>query len=271
MDIRFSPLPTGVDLHVAFDSGLKMDCRIDPPSGLVAFVDVLPDVFSISNALLSQSLLASQGQGQHVTCAKGCSHCCHQLIAVTDHEALLLAHIVGLLKQDEQLRIVEAFHALTGLLERKGLLAELIACHANAFDEPGRIIDAQRRYWELQTPCPFLHDGACAIYPYRPLLCRQYLVSSPPENCRGSFKTDYLVKRIPLSYDVASAAASFDGLTAKQTRAVPLPAILMVNGLLDAFPRPKSTAKAILTAFLHHLQDNFTRQVAKQLAGGPPP
>lgn len=263
MDIRFNRLPHGYDLNVTFDSGLEADCRINPPDGLVAFVDVLPEVFSLSNALLSQSLAAAQKRGQPVACAKGSNHCCHQLVAVSAHEALLLAHIISLMQPEEKHRILNAFASTVTLLERKALLSEMTASHANAFEDPARIIEAQRRYWQLQIPCPFLESGACSIYAFRPLLCRQYLVSSPPENCALSFLADHLIKRIPISYDLASAAASFDGHAAQPTRAVPLPAILMVNGLLEGFPRPKLPAKTMLTGFLHHVQDNFTRHVVE--------
>jgi hypothetical protein len=31
--------------------------------------------------------------------------------------------------------------------------------------------------------CPFLEDEACSIHADRPLSCREYLVTSPPELC----------------------------------------------------------------------------------------
>ena len=35
---------------------------------------------------------------------------------------------------------------------------------------------------QRQAPCPFLVDGACAVYPMRPLACREYIVFNQP--CR---------------------------------------------------------------------------------------
>jgi Fe-S-cluster containining protein len=34
-------------------------------------------------------------------------------------------------------------------------------------------------------PCPFLEDESCSIHPDRPLVCREYLVTSPAELCAG--------------------------------------------------------------------------------------
>ena len=76
---------------------------------------------------------------------------------------------------------------------------------------------------------------------------------------RGTFMADHLVRKLPLAYDLASAAASFDGLSAQPTRPVPLPALLLVNGLLQRHTPPQTTATAMLTAFLRHTADHFSR------------
>jgi len=40
-------------------------------------------------------------------------------------------------------------------------------------------------YFALRIPCPFLEDESCSIHAERPLVCREYLVTSPPELCAG--------------------------------------------------------------------------------------
>jgi len=39
------------------------------------------------------------------------------------------------------------------------------------------------RYYAMRIPCPFLENESCGIYEDRPLRCREFLVTSPPENC----------------------------------------------------------------------------------------
>jgi Fe-S-cluster containining protein len=39
------------------------------------------------------------------------------------------------------------------------------------------------KYLHLSLACPFLEGGSCSIYADRPLVCREYMVVSPPENC----------------------------------------------------------------------------------------
>jgi hypothetical protein len=38
-------------------------------------------------------------------------------------------------------------------------------------------------YLAAKIPCPFLENESCGIHPIRPLICREYLVTSPPEFC----------------------------------------------------------------------------------------
>ena len=37
--------------------------------------------------------------------------------------------------------------------------------------------ELSRWYSGLDLPCPFLTDGTCAIYPFRPLACREHLAA----------------------------------------------------------------------------------------------
>lgn len=266
MDICIRDAASGKNLRIEFAGGTTGECILDPPDGEVALVDVLPEIYTISNFLIERSLASSKADGKPVTCVKGCNSCCYHLVAMSDHEALLIAHIVSLQDRHDQERIKNAFKSVTNILEKEGLLAELIDVHVNHFEDSPRVIEMQRRYWELQIPCPFLLEGACSIYQFRPMICRQYLASSPRNFCTQSFKADHLVNKIPMHYDVASAIASFNGLSVKPTLAVPLPSILLANGMLDNFPRPKSTAGTIITAFLAHLEENFNRSTPSATA-----
>ena len=38
-------------------------------------------------------------------------------------------------------------------------------------------------YLYQRVACPFLEDESCSIHPIRPLICREYLVTSAPEHC----------------------------------------------------------------------------------------
>lgn len=246
-------------ISISLDEKRSFSCALTPPDGNVTFVDVLPEIYDIYTNVLDASFEESEQKGKPVKCGKGCVSCCHQLITVSVHEALLLAHIVGLLRQEDQQRIRTAFDDSLKRLEDAGLLRELLHSHVNAFENRELVVDAQKRYWALGLACPFLLDDACAIYPYRPFICRQYCVSSDPEYCGQVFQQDHLIERIRLSHDFGSAAASFDGLDVINSRTIPLPAIFLVQGILNCFERPKATAEVMITRFLRHADEHFSR------------
>ena len=63
----------------------------------------------------------------------------------------------------------EAGFAAAGLTERRGRSDR----------------ELSTAYFAMGVPCPFLEDESCSIHPERPLVCREYLVTSPAALCAG--------------------------------------------------------------------------------------
>lgn len=82
-----------------------------------------------------------------LACAAGCAACCHQHVAVAAIEAVAIAGALAAAAPNLRVKALAAAARMTGM------------------DAPTR-----RR---ARMPCPFLAaDGACGIYPVRPLRCR---------------------------------------------------------------------------------------------------
>jgi hypothetical protein len=64
------------------------------------------------------------------------------------------------------------------------------------------------RYFNVGIACPFLDDESCSIHPDRPLACREYLVTSPAENC--SHPAEDNLSPVPLPARVAAAVRNAD-------------------------------------------------------------
>jgi hypothetical protein len=64
------------------------------------------------------------------------------------------------------------------------------------------------QYFRLGIPCPLLEDESCSIYADRPLICRQYIVSSDPVHCTDA--TARNVQRINVPGKLGAAAARWD-------------------------------------------------------------
>ena len=61
-------------------------------------------------------------------------------------------------------------------------------------DDIGPLITA---YFRLGIACPFLESESCSIHRDRPLVCREYLVSSPSEHCADPVRGT--IERVPLA------------------------------------------------------------------------
>lgn len=83
-------------------------------------------------------------------CRKGCGYCCYLMAAPVASE-------------------YEWEHALDGINALPLPLRRTVIERARRFGD-----DPERSGPGGTTACPFLEDGACSIYPYRPAVCRAY-------------------------------------------------------------------------------------------------
>ncbi len=105
----------------------------------------LSEIYAIADELNSFN-------GDNVACRRGCNHCCHIAVALTDVEAQLVGSKIGRMPRP------------AGKLWRN--------YDASAFD------------YGYHNPCTFLRDGECSIYENRPLACRTLLnADSDPLLC----------------------------------------------------------------------------------------
>jgi uncharacterized protein len=78
--------------------------------------------------------------GKFAACARGCGHCCHVSVPITQFEARYMGENLGITPVELQQSVK---HELTE--------------------------------FGSHTPCPFLKQGECSIYEHRPLTCRMHM------------------------------------------------------------------------------------------------
>lgn len=136
----------------------------------VPAADVVPALQGLVNAVVE----AAQA-GKTVSCRKGCGACCRQLVPLSRTEGERLLQLIDALPAERRETLVARFAAAETAIEGAGLK-----------DRAGRTDrELSAAYFALRLPCPFLEDESCSIHPERPLVCREYLVTSPAELCSG--------------------------------------------------------------------------------------
>ncbi len=152
------------------------------PAGPVPATDVVPALQRLVNAVVEAAEKRAQKMGKTISCRKGCGACCRQLVPISRTEGERLLAVVDALPEERRTAIRARFTDAETTLDRAGLRDLLL--------DPGKRAgrterDLSRAYFALGLPCPFLEEESCSIHPERPLVCREYLVTSPAVLCAG--------------------------------------------------------------------------------------
>lgn len=156
--------------------GEPVTVEMTVPAGPCAVEDVLPIVHGLSSLFATRATLRAESEGRSVSCRAGCGACCRQMVPVSIAEARALARLVEAMPEPRRGHVRRRFQAAIAALDAGGVLDRLDA-------DPGDRRAAGRAYFEAGVACPLLEDEACSIHADRPLACREYLVTSPPELC----------------------------------------------------------------------------------------
>ncbi len=149
---------------------LRIVHPITVPSAPVPATDVVPALQGLVNAVV-----AAAEAGKSISCRQGCGACCRQLVPVSRTEGERLLALVETMADERRERLRARFTAAEAILDEAGLS-----------DRAGRSDrELSLAYFALAIPCPFLQDESCSIHADRPLVCREYLVTSPAELCAG--------------------------------------------------------------------------------------
>jgi Fe-S-cluster containining protein len=171
--------------------GQSIKAAVDLPAEPIRPVDLLRVIQGFSDAIVSAT-----AAGQHVTCKKGCSACCYQVIPISETEAIGLVNLIEQMTPDRKAAITARFTDAVKRLKSAGILDRL-SPHALNDTDLRRAVS--KDYFAAGIPCPFLENGSCSIYDDRPLSCREYLAVTPPENCSHPFDGDAQTLAMPRS------------------------------------------------------------------------
>lgn len=185
--------------------------QVQAPREPMRLRDLVPLAHRIANVSIERLIEAERKQRHLISCRKGCSACCKQLIPISAPEAFLIAdHVIGL-DEETRAQYLARIDAIDSEIAAAGLLEELDAIAAG---NPTRdISETAAAYFEKKIPCPFLLNDACSVYNERPLACRAYLVTTPAIWCDAP--TRFPVRTVPkpqiASSVLAAAAAQLTG------------------------------------------------------------
>jgi len=105
-----------------------------------------------------------------IVCARGCNVCCEELVVVYLPEALAVARwLRSAAGAESRARFLEKYPSWR---ERAGDGIEREADLNADWTRREEYERAHKEQWKRRVMCAFNDDGACSIYPVRPMLCR---------------------------------------------------------------------------------------------------
>ena len=174
--------------------GDRFDAHVEVPAGDARPRDLLPAAYVLTEEIVGRGVQRVAQGGAAISCRKGCGACCRQVVPVSQPEARHLSDVVAALPEPRRAAVRARFTAARERLAASGLLPRL--------QWPAELSDEDRQtlavdYFQLGIACPFLEDESCSIYADRPLVCREYLVTTPAVNCARPREAP--VVRVPIA------------------------------------------------------------------------
>lgn len=165
-----------------------LNFEVTVPAKPVKLTRMLPVFHKMTNTMVGLGIDAAKLNGQEVSCKAGCGACCRQPVPITEAEVFQLAALVERMDEPERLAVEQKFDNAVKHFDNIDWFEKVSKCAAAAMD--GQTEEAQKKLVELVhqyftegISCPFLKNDACSIHEWRPMACREYLVTSPAEFC----------------------------------------------------------------------------------------
>ncbi len=167
-----------------------VDLEMTVPARPVTLHRMLPVFQQLTDMFVDASVDLAAKEGRTVSCKAGCGACCRQAVPISEAEVQQIAELVAALPEPRRGQIRARFAAGVARIRATGWFEAMDASVGAVRTEPAESVRQQLtelalQYFHQGVPCPFLEDESCSIHPDRPLACREYLVSSPAENCRA--------------------------------------------------------------------------------------
>jgi Fe-S-cluster containining protein len=175
--------------RIALDiNGTPLEFELTVPAALVKPQRMLPVFQQMTNTFVEFGINAARSEDRSVSCKAGCGACCRQPVPISEVEAYQIAELVASMPEPRKSKVKGRFAEAVRHFEGVGWFEKMDRKAESARSlEPAsaakKLMPVALEYFKEGIPCPFLENESCSIHESRPLACREYLVTSPAENC----------------------------------------------------------------------------------------
>ena len=172
-------IPMSIELKMG-ESLIQLEKEV--PAWPADLQGLLPVFRSITDDLVNIAVGQASADNKTISCKAGCGACCRMAVPVAEPEAFRLRDVVDAMPEPRRSRVQARFAEAMDVFRDTGLLQDMFQSPRTEEDITKIMADLHAYYAKGQA-CPFLEEESCSIYEERPLICRQFLVTSPAKNC----------------------------------------------------------------------------------------
>ena len=167
---------------------MSLNATVRVPAGHTTLTQILPIIRNLENAVVERVGEEAKQAGRSISCRAGCGACCRQMVPVSLFEAEAMTAWIQTLPPEQRAELERRFHRALTALRDAGVIEKILSNEWVLEEE--KTTQLATDYFHAGVACPFLERESCSIHPIRPLSCREYLVTSPPELCRDPSVND---------------------------------------------------------------------------------
>jgi Fe-S-cluster containining protein/SAM-dependent methyltransferase len=185
----------------------SLQTTVSVPAGPMPAKELLPLAQGLADVVVKAAIENVEDTGKQISCRKGCGACCRQLVPISEIEACDIRDLINELPEPRRTEIRRRFAQARQKLEESGLLGDL--SKSDQWSE-AEVQSLGLKYFYQGIPCPFLEKESCSIHPRRPISCREYLVTSPAENCAEPDQKSVEIELVNVPIKIWPALARLD-------------------------------------------------------------
>lgn len=194
--------------------GERFELELTIPAVSVKPQRMLPVFQKITNTIVARGIERSEARGESISCKPACGACCRQPLLISEAEVFNLAKLIEQMPPERRSVIEKRFEDGIARFRDINWFGRFDDMTRRAIDTPTKELEVEfvsllTEYINERVACPFLENESCSIYEDRPLVCREYLVTSPAENCANP--RPYNTRKLPISGSSSKAFARLCG------------------------------------------------------------
>lgn len=184
--------PFGLELF-----GVRLNFSLVCKSEKAGLEDLVRPAQQLCDIIVRQTIEHQLLCGQPVRCSAGCMACCKYAVTVSRPEALAINSMINSLPRQARQSLLRNM-TMAG---RKILVACRPTIRSQSLGTDGSsdsLAELSHWYAQMDLTCPYIENKLCCHYARRPLVCREFMVTSPPAQCVPNIKNTRIVVDLPI-------------------------------------------------------------------------